>query len=120
MKPLTYLACPYSHPDRLVRVSRFWTANQVAAILMRRGLKIYSPISHSHPIAVAGDLPLGWDWWQEYDRAFLSHANAMYVLCIDGWRESKGVAGEIAIARELGLRIVYVDRDASLLTEPAP
>lgn len=107
-RPLVYLACPYSHPDRDVRLARFEAVNKVAADLMRQGLKIFSPISHTHPIAEAGELPLGWDYWHEYDHAFLSASNRLIVLMLDGWRESTGVNGEIEIANTLGIGVEYI------------
>lgn len=108
-KPLVYLACPYSHPDRAVRVTRFEAVNKAASKLMSQGLKIFSPISHTHPIAEAGDLPLGWDYWHEYDHAFLSASNKLIVLMLDGWKESTGVNGEIQIAEQLGIEIEYMN-----------
>ena len=108
LKQLVYLACPYSHTDRSVRVARFEAVNKVAAALMREGLKVFSPISHTHPIAEAGELPLGWDYWHEYDKAFLSASYKMVVLMLDGWRESAGVNGEIEIARLMGIDVEYL------------
>lgn len=110
-KPLTYLACPYSHPIRAVRVLRFEAANRYAAKLMSQGRLVFSPISHTHPIAEAGSLPLGWDFWERYDRAFLGMSCEVVVLCLDGWEESKGAMAEIAIAKELGLRIHYISQE---------
>jgi len=107
-KTLVYLATPYSHPDAAVREERFRAVNVAAAKLMRNGMHIYSPISHTHPIALAGDLPLGWEYWQAYDRAILAACCKLIVLMLDGWQESKGVTGEIAIARELGLAVEYI------------
>lgn len=112
MKTLIYLATPYSHPDSEVREGRFRAVNLAAAELMRSGLHIYSPISHTHPIALAGDLPLGWEYWQAYDRAILSACCKLIVLMLDGWNESKGVAGEVAIAQEMGMDIEYLDPKA--------
>jgi hypothetical protein len=109
VRPLTYLACPYSHPDRAVRVARFEAANRAAAVLMQDGHKVFSPISHTHPIAEAGDLPKGWDFWEAFDRAYLAISGKVVVLQIDGWDTSKGVAAEIQIAGEMGIPVEYVD-----------
>jgi hypothetical protein len=108
MDRLTYLACPYSHVSRHIRVARFEAANAAAATLMADGHHVYSPISHTHPIAEAGDLPLGWDFWETYDRIFLGMSRIVVVLMLDGWRESKGVTAELAIAVELGLAVDYM------------
>ena len=105
---MIYLACPYSDPDSEVRIQRFEAANRAAAKLMRAGYHVFSPISHTHPIALAGDLPKGWDFWESYDRAFLSMMDNLTVLAIDGWRESKGVRAEMQIAAELGLSIGFL------------
>lgn len=109
MRRLTYLAIPYSHPDPAVMEKRFQTANRVAAVLMKRGVLVFSAISHSHPIALDGGLPLGFDFWEEYDRTVLSRCGDMIVVQIDGWERSKGVQAEIAIADELGIPVLFVD-----------
>lgn len=108
-KELVYLAVPYSHPYPEVREERFRAVNRVAAKLMEQGLHIFSPISHSHPISIEGNLPTNWEYWEAYDRAFLNASNKLIVLMLDGWDKSVGVAGEIAIAKELGIEIEYID-----------
>lgn len=105
---LTYLACPYSHPERSVRVERFEAANNAAGLLMARGYLVFSPLSHTHPIAEHHDLPKGWDYWEQFDRAYLAASRLVVVLCIDGWRESKGVTAEITIAEEMGIPVHYM------------
>jgi len=107
-RPLVYLAVPYSHPDPTVRQRRFELVNKVAAKLITQGLYIFSPISHTHPIALAGALAPGWEYWQNFDRAYLAHCHKIIVLTLPGWQESKGVTGELAIAREMGLEVEYV------------
>ena len=107
-KSIVYLAVPYSHPDLIVRQARFQTANICAAHLMRQGMHVFSPISHTHPIALAGQLPLGFDYWGAFDMAFLSVAKRIIVVTVDGWKESVGVTKEIAIADGLGLPISFM------------
>lgn len=108
MKTLVYLATPYSHDDPAVRHARFDAVNRMAAFLMREGHHIFSPISHTHPIAEAGDLPRDWNYWQSYDRAILRACSAMIVFTQEGWQSSRGVTAEIAIARELGIPVEYI------------
>ena len=98
MKKLTYLACPYSHSSLDVRKQRFEAVTEVAASMMKSGEFVYSPITHSHPMAMAGELPGDWQFWREYDEAFLSCCKKMCVLMIDGWEESYGVRCEIELA----------------------
>ena len=103
---LVYLACPYSHDDAAVRLARFEEANKASAVLMRAGVLVFSPISHTHPIAQY-DLPTGWDFWQRYNRAYLEICKAIVVLTIDGWAKSKGVREECGIMRELHRSVYY-------------
>lgn len=106
---LIYLASPYSHPDPTVMLERFDTICCVAAKLMGEGIHLYCPIAHTHPIAVKGSLPRGWEFWEQYDRKLLAACQALWVVTMDGWRESKGVNAEIKIAGELGLPIKYIE-----------
>jgi Domain of unknown function (DUF1937) len=107
MKTLVYLAVPYSHESPAIREFRFHQANMKASDMMRDGIHVFSPISHTHPIALDGALPTSWDFWKEYDRAILSTCCKLVILMIHGWDESKGIAGEVEIANELGIPIEY-------------
>ena len=118
---MIYLASPYSHPDHAVMEDRFNAVCRVSAKLMLRGVLLFSPIAHTHPIAVAGELPRGWDFWHAYDRWFVSNCDELWVLRLDGWRESKGVSAEIALAVEYSKAVVYLredgERDANITEE---
>lgn len=109
MQELTYLAVPYSSPDPAIRESRFRAANYAAGMLMNEGQIVFSPISHTHPIAIECDLPKGWDYWGSFDRAYLACSKRVIVLMLDGWRESVGVTAELAIAAEMGIPVAYLD-----------
>jgi hypothetical protein len=108
---MIYLASPYSHPDPDVMEGRFKCVCVLAADLMRRGERIFSPIAHTHPIAVAGELPRGWDFWRQYDEDMIRAADEVWVYTMDGWRESKGVQAEIEIAKAMGKPVRYVGDD---------
>jgi hypothetical protein len=109
MIKLSYLAAPYSHKEHYMQVARFWAINAVAADYMRRGEYIFSPISHTHPIAEAGELLKDWEYWAEYDSRMISVCNEMLVLTLDGWKESVGVTAEIKIAEGLHIPIWYIE-----------
>lgn len=103
-----YLALPYTHPDPKVRESRFNIANGVAGRIMKQGYLVFSPISHTHPIAEKVRLPKEWDFWKRQDETFLHWCDEFWVLMMSGWKESKGVQAEIEIAKELGKPIKYI------------
>ena len=109
MPGLIYLATPYSDPDPAVRLQRFEEVSRVAALLTQAGMHVFSPISHTHQIALAGDLPNDWEFWEAHDRAFLAACEGLIVLRQTGWQESTGVTAELAIAREMGIMIEYMD-----------
>ena len=113
---MIYLASPYNDPDPAVREKRFEAACEAAAALFRRGFLVFSPIAETHPIAKHG-VPLDWEFWQSYDREHIGHCSQVWVLTLDGWKESQGVQAEIAIARELGKPIIYWAGPGNLGTE---
>lgn len=103
---LIYLASPYTHPDPAVMQRRFEEICAVAARFIQRGEHIFCPIAHTHPIALAGDLPRDFKFWEQYARKMLAVCDELWVCKMDGWRESKGIALEIKIADELGIRTI--------------
>lgn len=105
---MIYLACPYSSPDRHVRVERFEIANTIAARLMGQGIHVFSPISHTHPIAEAGSLPKDWNFWKEYDLKFMQIVTKLIVIKLEGWEDSIGVQAEIEHAKSMGIPIEYI------------
>jgi hypothetical protein len=100
-----YLAIPYTGMEQL----SFETANRIAGRLMQEGHIVFSPISHSHPIAQACDLPKHWDYWRDADTAFLSWCDEVRVVAIEGWSQSKGVKAELEIAVCLGKPIGFIN-----------
>lgn len=117
---MIYLASPYSHPDPAVRAQRFRAACRAAVALLHAGHVVFSPITHSHPLAQHG-LPGNWQFWERYDREFLQRCDEVVVLMLPGWRKSVGVQAEIRIARELGKPVRYLAPDlAPVLPTLAP
>ena len=105
---LTYLAAPYSDPDPLIREQRYKAITKQAGLMMKAGRYIFSPITHTAPIAQAVELPESWEFWEAYDRIMLGKCDIMTVLCLDGWPASVGVEAEIKIAKEIGIPIEYL------------
>ena len=106
---MIYLASPYSHPLAEMRQRRFEAVCKAAAKLMGMGLHVFSPIAHTHPIALAGDLPKDWDYWEQYDRAMLKACSKVIVLQLPGWQDSKGVTAEVSIALDMGLEVEWME-----------
>jgi hypothetical protein len=108
---VAYLAAPYSHPEPLARQARWLAASRAAACLMGSGLIVLSPLSMGHPISVAGaeySPGTGFQAWKDAAMTMLRASEMLIVLTLDGWRESAGVAAEIAAARELGMYTTHL------------
>lgn len=95
MKTFAYLATVYSKwPDGIE--DAFKTAARCAARLLERGHAVYSPIAHTHPLAIYGAIdPMRHDIWLPADEPFMEAARECWVVLMPGWRESKGITHEI-------------------------
>ena len=92
---LIYVGTPYTK-YRLGPELAFRHAAALMADLIRAGLPVYSPIAHTHPIAVHGGLdPLDHTIWLPFNLAIMRRSDALLVLMMEGWQESTGVAHEI-------------------------
>lgn len=99
-----YLSIPYSGME----ATSFRVANYVAGKLMEQGHTVFSPISHSHPIAAECDLHEGWEFWKRQDEPFIEWCDELCVVMLKGWKKSKGVHEEIKIAKKLGKPVQYI------------
>ena len=106
----TYLAAPYSHPLPAVRELRYAQTNAFAARLMMQGEPVFSPISQSHEIAryMGERFIMDHDFWMNMDLPMLAKARRMWVLCLDGWEDSRGVQAEMKFAASAGIPIFLV------------
>jgi hypothetical protein len=102
-----YLACPYSRYSDIERELVFQNVNKIASDLIRAGLTVFSPISHSHSIAKYG-LPKEWHYWDKFDIEMLSICKVMVIYCYPDWENSQGIQKEIEITEKMGKQIVKV------------
>ena len=104
-----YLASPYSkYPYGLS--SAHLHACRACVLLITAGIPVFSPIAHSHPIAMTGGLdPLDHDIWLPADKPMVEAAGGLIVLKLEGWSRSIGVAEEIEGFAEMNKPIVYME-----------
>ncbi len=116
---MIYLSSPYSHPFQSKREERFDLVCRHAGFLMAKGIQVYSPIAHCHPIAVRMNLDPGWEYWAEHNTFMLKACMEMLILKIDGYQTSNGIFEEVKIMRTLRGRIyscnMYADRQQWVL-----
>ncbi len=103
-----YLATPYTRYP-LGRDEAFRMAARVAGRLVLRGVHVFSPIAHSHPIAELGGIdPCDGAKWRHADAPFVEAARGCIVYQARGWDTSAGVAHEIAEFTRAGKPVVYM------------
>lgn len=104
-----YLGSPYSkYPSG--RANAYVEACRNAAILIRAGVPVFSPIAHSHPIAEYGPVdPLDHDIWLPADAPMMAAAYGLIVLKMESWQFSYGLRLEIETFRGVGKPIVYME-----------
>jgi len=109
-KEKAYVAIAYSHKNPNVRNLRFRLANIVSAKLMEMGYIIFSPISHSHPIAqyLSEDKLMNFEFWMEQDLPYLEFSDVVFFVIIDGIKRSKGFRKEYITAMDLHKTIYFV------------
>lgn len=110
IKPgLIYLAIPYTDKDPEVMAYRAEVSDLVYAELTKQGYIIYPPITVNHLAGIKYGLPKDWQFWKEFDLAFVRVCSELYVITLPGWGTSVGVTDEIKNATELGIPITYID-----------
>lgn len=108
---LCYLATPYSKYPAGIHVA-FVDASIFAAHLLRHGIKVYSPIAHTHPLATYGNIdPLDHSIWLSFDEAMMNASDALVVAEMDGWEVSKGIGYEMEVFRAAGKPIYRLPGD---------
>lgn len=106
---IVYLAQPYSiNADAALREQRYQVAVKKVAEYMNQGYNIFSPILNSHAPSVQYGLPFDWEYWERVDKEYIAVCGELWVLCLDGWKDSRGVKAEVAYAEQVGLKIKYI------------
>jgi hypothetical protein len=104
-----YLATPYSKYAGGIEAA-FQAAAEQAALLVRAGVPVYSPIAHTHPVAIHGGIdPYDHTIWLEADRAFMEAACGLIVCKLPGWEASYGIQVEVDHFTHAGKPIVYME-----------
>lgn len=115
IRPLVYLATPYSHPDPAVVRSRLEAVHRLAALIELRGVLhvtsgIYNHLLLPHP----PNTPTDYEFWGSFSITLLKRCDWMVVFMQPGWRESVGVRDEISFAQHQGMWITYLPSNSHL------
>ena len=102
-----FLCAPYTHQDPVIVTARVKAINAHAALLMNQGHIVFSPISHSHYIAIENNLPTTFEFWQKQNHAMIDWCDTMVILTIPGWSISKGIKDESDYATKTGKKFTF-------------
>jgi hypothetical protein len=92
---LLYVGTPYSKYEAGIEAA-FKDAASLTGELLRQGLCVYSPISHTHPVAVySGIDPLDLSIWLPFDATMMAKSDALIVAMMQGWEASSGIRHEM-------------------------
>lgn len=116
---LAYLATPYSKYNGGIELAHK-DAAKLAARLVRAGLKLFCPITHTHSIATLGGIdPLDHDIWMPFDRPMMDVCKTLLIGKLGGWDYSDGINKEIKVFAGAGKPIFYLDPDTLGVTRRA-
>ena len=112
-----YVATPYSkYPGGLHEA--FMLAVRVRGGLIRAGIPSFSPIVHSHPVAMECDMdPRDHGIWLPCEAPIMAAAVGLIVVMADGWQDSYGMGQEIEAFITTHRPFVYLDPDSPTLPQ---
>jgi hypothetical protein len=112
---LAYLATPYTKFPGSIHEA-FDAAVRLSGLLMKTGLRIYSPIVHCHPIAMRCKLdPLDVEFWLAQQAPMMRVSDVLIVGKLPTWDASQGVAHEIKTFGDAGKPRYWCEPDTLML-----
>jgi len=107
--PPWYLGTPYSkYPSGHESAAR--QAAIIVADLLRHGIDAYSPIVHSHSVAVHGKInPMNFELWHKYNNRMIHAAWGFLIAKLPGWQDSEGIKMEVKQFLEIQKPIGFLD-----------
>lgn len=86
-----YMAGPYSDNP----TEHYEQHLLAAAILVKQGYVVYSPIVHCHNMAAKYELPTDAEFWKRFNHTIIEKSNGVLLIKFSGWEKSGGVKEEI-------------------------
>jgi len=113
---IVYLASPYSHSEKDIVDQRFHRISLIASILNSKGIVALSPITYGHTLLTYTPMPTDWEFWRNFCLSFLQNSSELWVVKMDGWNKSSGVAEEIEFAIKNSIPIKYIEDDDKIIS----
>lgn len=120
---LIYLASIYSVPhengtkptvEEMKERTRLVTKK--AADIMQQGYNVFSPLTHSDPIAdfISEENRVSHDFWLKIDFDIIKRCDELWVYKLPGWERSYGINQEINFAKENDIPVFYLSETGVL------
>jgi hypothetical protein len=115
MTELMYMASPYLGGTEKVtgytplKSTRYQQAVNAAAELTNSDRIVFSPIVHSHPLAMKAGLPGNFEFWNYFDTKIIEACDSFGILQLNGWDKSSAHKNELSLAIKFSLPVYEID-----------
>jgi hypothetical protein len=107
-----YLASPYSKFPHGLEAA-FHLACEQAALFVRAGIPVFSPIAHTHPIGLSSGLDMRDPAiWLPFDAPMMAAACGLIMLKAISWGQSHGMRVERETFEAAGKPIIWMEPGA--------
>src|SRR5262245_34388120 len=104
----SFLSSPYTHPEGPIRQHRYERACDALLWSKEKGMTLYSPVVLWHPMSLSRGLPPDSPYYAVHTRAMLRTSSVVYVLAIEGWDVSPGIASERKSAQSFDIPVAFI------------
>jgi hypothetical protein len=101
---MIYLASPYSSKSFFKRTKRFIQVAKATGFLVKNDIFVFSPILYGVAVEFFSKKKT-WKFWMDFCLIQLQGCDELWILEIDGWKESEGIQEEIKEAYSIGMPI---------------
>lgn len=105
---LIYLATPYTKYEA-GHQKAFEDAASLAGRLVNRGVFVFSPIAHGHPMSQYGGVGICNSLWFPFNRLFETACGALLIAQFEGWRQSDGIFEEKMRFKAANKPVLFID-----------
>jgi len=117
---MIFISSPYSSPLAELQRDRYNKVTEFTILMLAAGYQVFSPITYCVPMATVAKLPQNAAHWERFNIEFLRHSEAMFLLHLPGWDQSKGVQVELKIAKALGIPVVHFNERFEEIKQDIP
>lgn len=106
---LVYLAAPYSSIGDKESHMRYIMKCMGRFMVKYQNEYMVSPLTNHFSLGQVPELGTDWEFWEGFSETLMARCDKLVVLQMNGTEESTGVQAEIALAKKMGIPVVYWD-----------